>query len=434
MVLFSRQSRTPLAALTLKAKDIGCLSMLTGRPSPKDATQPHFQGLLNMPDQSFSFVITNLSDDGMLNFNILHTPHRVSEVDPGPSYGINEVNELHPNQSYEIEADQRTNRAMVLMGKTEEKFDPISKQKKVVPLTVDRSESAKDKTKEGLYFHLSVVPDNASPTLVKKFKEGTVWKAVSGFVRKTLPSPRRNEDNLTRRPMLLDSAAFGSAPLPPPGPPPSAFGSSVSLGLGLGLPLPSFRSSSSSQTRPPASARRPVSTSARSSRLYGSRCFERSQGDIDQDFTSLDQGVAFAANVDVGSTQAGELTYGEHINVCSGYTGHEYAYEYASEPTVLCMSIWTDLKFLPLVNTIEKMLEAEVEEWMDNEGKALIESLNAIFKEDKRVLDLESEADTIICACGHQCINHKNVSSNLRRCPLCRSPVTAFVRADGIVI
>ena len=70
-------------------------------------------------------------------------------------------------------------------------------------------------------------------------------------------------------------------------------------------------------------------------------------------------------------------------------------YEDASEPTVLCISIWTDLKFLPLVNTIKKMLEVEVEEWNDNEGKALIESLNAIFKEDKCVLDLESEADTM---------------------------------------
>ena len=77
-------------------------------------------------------------------------------------------------------------------------------------------------------------------------------------------------------------------------------------------------------------------------------------------------------------------------------------YEDASEPTVLCISIWTDLKFLPLVNTIKKMLEVEVEEWNDNKGKALIKSLNAIFKEDKCVLDLESEADTIVCTCGHQ--------------------------------
>ena len=137
--------------------------------------------------------------------------------------------------------------------------------------------------------------------------------------------------------------------------------------------------------------------------------------------------------VDVGSTQAGELTYGEHVNVCSNRTGHEYAYEYASEPTVLCMSIWENMKLVPLNSTVDYMLQAEMKEWVDNEGKALIASLNTIFKEDRCVIDLKSEAYTIICTCGHQCINHANVSSNLTCCPLYRSPITAFVQADGIV-
>lgn len=164
--------------------------MLTGRPTPKNSTQPYFQGMLSMPNERFGFVITNLSDVGMVDFNILHSPHRVSEVDPGPSYGVNEVNELHANQSYDIEADQRTNRAMVLKGKTEKKFDPVTNQRKYVPLTVDGSGSTKDKANEGLHFYLSVVPDAASPTLVKKFKEGTTWKAVPGFVRKSLSPPQ----------------------------------------------------------------------------------------------------------------------------------------------------------------------------------------------------------------------------------------------------
>jgi len=148
--------------------------------------------MLSKPDQNFDFVITNLSDDGMINFNILHTPHRVSEVDPGPSYGVNEVNELHANQSYQVKADQRTHRAMVLRGKTEKRIGPVTKQNKTVPLTVNESEYTKDKSKEGLYFYLSVVPDIASAALVEKFKEGTKWKAVPGFVRKTQPTLPRN--------------------------------------------------------------------------------------------------------------------------------------------------------------------------------------------------------------------------------------------------
>jgi hypothetical protein len=141
----------------------------------------------------------------------------------------------------------------------------------------------------------------------------------------------------------------------------------------------------------------------------------------------------FVTPVDVGTTQAGALTYGQRVDVHSGYTGHEYAYEHSSEPTVLCMSIWEGMKFLALSNTVEEELEAEVKEWLENEGKALIASLNAIYKVETCVIDLQSEADTIVCTCGHQCLNHANIG-NLRKCPMCRSPITAFVRADGIIM
>jgi hypothetical protein len=146
----------------------------------------------------------------------------------------------------------------------------------------------------------------------------------------------------------------------------------------------------------------------------------------------LEVGTKFAEPVDVGSTQAAELKHGGRVEVHGCYTGHDYAYQHCSEPTVLCMSIWEDMKFLGLPN-IEEGLAEEVEEWVKNEGKAMIESLNAIFKADTCVIDLESEADTIVCTCGHQCINHANVG-DLRTCPMCRSPITAFVRADGIVV
>eukprot|EP00581_Thalassiosira_minuscula_P001295 CAMPEP_0183742612 /NCGR_PEP_ID=MMETSP0737-20130205/64788_1 /TAXON_ID=385413 /ORGANISM="Thalassiosira miniscula, Strain CCMP1093" /LENGTH=577 /DNA_ID=CAMNT_0025978201 /DNA_START=112 /DNA_END=1845 /DNA_ORIENTATION=+ len=544
MVLFSRETHTPLAALTLKStRDIGCLSLLTGRPSPKEnAAQLYFQGMLNMPDQNFSLVITNLSEDGMVNFNVLHTPHQVSEVDPGPTYGVNEVNELHKSQSYEIVADQRTNRSMVLKGKTESKIDPITKQSRTVPLTVDESECTKDKAKEGLYFYLSVVPDNSSPELVKKFKEGTVWKAVSGFVMKKdapptpnlhlrlgasysgeSPSPylgtaavsrfRASDAELeralpsssfrsmraflglrgpSRRAALCSSSSSSSSSRMPSGSayiPPSRANSNRSPPMANTASAPTYSSVPPPYIPPsPASSMSPPSPvaaampQAQRRRIFGlprgdqysflpvpqaldfssrsdryaiptslstppalSQAHWEQVDDLHDEFFCLSEGASsepdnslesahFADNVDVGSTQAGELGYGEHVTVQSGCTGHEYAYEYASEPTVLCMSIWEDMKFLPLLDSVEKMLEEEVDELIENEGKALIKSLNAVFKETKCVIDLESEADTIVCTCGHQCINHANVSSNIRRCPLCRCPVTAFVRANGLII
>lgn len=142
---------------------------------------------------------------------------------------------------------------------------------------------------------------------------------------------------------------------------------------------------------------------------------------------------SFSTPVNVGSTQAAELKYGRHVQVQASYTGHDYAYEHCSEPTVLCMSIWKDMKFLGLAD-IEKELENKVQDLVKNEGKVMIESLNAVFKADACVIDLVSEADTIICTCGHQCINHENISASLRQCPMCRSPIAAFVRADGIML
>mmetsp|Transcript_2615 Transcript_2615/g.5622 ORF Transcript_2615/g.5622 Transcript_2615/m.5622 type:complete len:649 (-) Transcript_2615:173-2119(-) len=647
MVLFSRRTRTPLAALTLSTDDdVGCLGMLTGRPPPPGASEPHFQGMLSMPDQTFSFVISNLCDDGMINFNVLHTPHRVSEVDPGPSYGVNEVNELHPNQSYEIEADQRSNRKMVLRGKTKIVKDPETSIERSVPVTVQETEK-KDEPK-GLYFYLSVVPDASCGSLVEKFAEGTVWKAAAGFVRclkQPMPTVRREltppsslasavdvyedirywdhslndeisciralldsvsgaplgnhwsalleeaekkirnargsqrsyklecrlvTDAMERqqherrlaahtrtlgvlgdkvktlrgdaqegqkskssaascegansgavalleeacriqdrtqasldntRSMITSSREVGAATLeelerqraqiehisqertiydkqgqsvmiehtmskvdhvscqsqrrrglPTIG----TFGAArqtpqtrAAVGLGQSPVFRSLTFRKARAHRKQAAALTIVPTSVQGS---GERSFRgvgrrlaRSKRNAKKSWVNNEAGGAkepggskrdnaqFFESVDVGCTQAGELNYGRHVDVHSCATGHDYAYEHTSEPAVLCMSIWEGMKFLPLADTIEKQLAAEVEEWAENEGKALVESLNAVFKSDTCVIDLESEADTILCACGHQCVHHSNVGK-LRLCPMCRSPVIAFVRADGIVI
>jgi len=528
MVLFSRKSKTPLAAMTLKADDVGCLSMMTRRPSPKNATEPYFQGMLNMPNQSFTFTISNLSDKGLINFNILHAPHRVSEVNPGPSYGINEVNELHRNQSYTIEADQRNNRAMLLSGKTKTVRNPNTLEEKEVNVTVKESESGEKPT--GLYFYLSVVPDKACKSLVDQFAEGTIWKVVPGFVRR-IPKPIVAAPAAYRYRDSGPPAYYGSTGEGSSAPPSGSMSGFAGGGAMFGYSGPSFRD----QTRSAAPRSRGASAApsqqfwrggARGSRAAGVRMrapaysgrgrsgpsqsqvqsswstpdtarpmshqsmmaasppptreqalqqqhqahsapwstgvllrppeialdeatiaqyeaeIEQAasaplpEAEIQQAYNSAPPpGALLSAtmDVDVGTTQAAELKYGKQVNVYSSETGHDYAYEHCSEPTVLCLSIWNDMKFLPLPD-IQKELDEEVEEWKQNEGKALIESLNAVYKTDTCVIDLESEADTIICTCGHQCIHHSNVQSSLRKCPVCRSFITAFVRADGILV
>jgi len=81
------------------------------------------------------------------------------------------------------------------------------------------------------------------------------------------------------------------------------------------------------------------------------------------------------------------------------------------------------MKFLPLPD-IKHHLQAVAYDWIKNENKALIESLNGVFKSETWVIDLESEAETIICSCGHQCIHHSNLSVALVACPMCRAPIS----------
>ena len=104
--------------------------MLTARPPPKGASEAYFQGMLNQIDESFTLTISNLSDEGMINFDVLHTPCPASQVNPGPDYAINKTSVLSPNQSYTIEADQRNNCRMVLGGKTKTSEIPLTHSEK----------------------------------------------------------------------------------------------------------------------------------------------------------------------------------------------------------------------------------------------------------------------------------------------------------------
>lgn len=457
MVLYSKKTGTPLAALVFKADDPGCLSLLTGRPPPKnESSDAYFQGMLNMQNQPFTFSIVNLSDEGMINFNILHTPYRVSEVNPGPSFGINEVNELHPNQGYTIPGDQRTNRTLVLQGVTK-KDDAPQRAKhgsdRRVPMTVEEGETKEQK--EGLYFYLSVVASNNCPSLVNKFKEGTVWKTASHFVRsvKKLSS--------TDLPLLRRSAALGSRQLESalsfannvhnPFYPPIYRGTPFQDSLwGSPRDLSSDDGDDddelvfSSRSNDPPRIKSACAVKSRNGRHSATRSqgpkkqrleppmeeerTERANDGEDYSFEKDECDELFEA-VDVGKTQAGRIGYGKEVQVHSGFTGVEYAYEYPSSPAVICLSIWEGMKFLPLPD-LDGEATQHLTEWEQNEGKKFIETLEKIFKSETCVIDLESPADTVICTCGHQCINQKN-TGDLTRCPLCRSSISAFVKVDG---
>jgi hypothetical protein len=149
MVLFGGpRQNVPLAALTTELMtDPTELVQLPNAKKGGAATAL----LVGRPSAALKFHLHNLSFDGYINFNILHTRHHVREVDPGPAYGVNRVNELRPRTSTVIETDQRTGR----------------------PITIDNGSEP---------FHLSVVAESESTKLIELLSHGTEWRCVDYFV------------------------------------------------------------------------------------------------------------------------------------------------------------------------------------------------------------------------------------------------------------
>jgi ubiquitin len=419
----------------------------------------------------------------MINFNILHKPHHVTQVDPGPSCGVNQLNELTPNQSYTIKADQRNGCKMILAGKTQLKQMFKGSESTEVALTIRESEA--EGQKSGLYFYLSVVPDKACQNLVLKFREGTVWRSAPGFVRHVMhpqnPSGNRLQAfSTTPVQQLSRQGAQGSRggqcqvqnnciPRYAAGRPQSSptaslpsitsrrgsmqvfvktlTGKKLSIAVQEGESIEEFKAKIAEKVGIPPEQQRLIFAGqqlqdGKTLKDYRVRddatlhlIIRLRGGPRDESLASASktlQNVRFVESFDIGSTQATEIRRGKRENVVTYFTGHDYAYDCCSEPTVLCLSIWIDMHFLPLSN-IEQEIIAEIDEWIQQEGRRkLISSLNAVYKSDVCVIDLESEADTIICTCGHQCINHAN-TNDLRNCPLCRSSISGFVRADVLL-
>src|SRR5439155_26253616 len=128
MILFSKKTGLPLAALHLRCqsnefqndtKGNRGKALFTKRPYQSNVPCD-FQGIINRDGQEFELVISNLIDEGYLNFNIMKDNNNINEVNPG---GLNQINELKPYESYAVTCDQKDNKVLVLNMIQENKKD-----------------------------------------------------------------------------------------------------------------------------------------------------------------------------------------------------------------------------------------------------------------------------------------------------------------------
>jgi len=184
MVLFSLIDGAPLASLHLRCRETSTQktysktrgsSLFTERPDSSTADLLKFQGLVDRDGQEFELVITNLSSHGHINFNIMKSDENVTKVNPG---GLNEINELRPNESYAIQCDQSDNMSLVLNSIKDDKSG------KTTSIKEDEEKAKENNSKaKGTYYFLSVSPQLNKKEICDQF-EKTVWRCVDLFVRK----------------------------------------------------------------------------------------------------------------------------------------------------------------------------------------------------------------------------------------------------------
>lgn len=461
MVLFSTVDPVfpvPLAALTLVSKDGGAL--IWQRP---DAETAQFQGLVNKDGSEFKLVLTNLTQTGMINFNVMKVADPVNKVDPG---GLNEVNELRPEESWSCECDQADNMALVL-----------SSLGTGVTVKEGEKEAKGDASKaKGLYYWLSVVPDNASDMLKSLFAK-TEWRTAD-FIVTRKKEPRRANYllcgargarmmNAARTPMVgtpenpfrgLESSGRSESEMNEAD---WAYVDSITRDEGSdhsdseeeflgGLHdddelTPSMepleRSAPTKSATPPTRGAIPrhetqtVEGIANGLGLYNHvvHPFAARSGDASSKAArSFAGGMPKSADnrqsIIDGSLAAKATHSGRKVDVYSASTGNKYAFELVSAPCVLNLSIE------PRLNIIKaRISDADILSHVDSAiaGKAfeLLAKIPEIYTETTCVICMDDEAgpsSLVFYKCGHQCC-HTACAEKLEKCPLCRT------RIDGRV-
>lgn len=431
MVLYSQIDGTPLASVALKYRNNwlnSTESCIITKIQDKD-DQQRFQGIVSKDNQEIAFVITNLCSEGMLDINLMKSNIKVKEVNPG---GLNQVNELRPYESYEIQADQtRGNRSIIIS---------YAKDKENNKVTLAEETEKTTEEKVGDYLYISVLPQVTISSLATKFKK-TVWKSSDDFiiVSKTYKhtfDPESSKSDLSFNEPTLGlgggetaSFSFGDCSrrgLSRSASMPVSTGSAFSFGAsspGIGRSASLFSSGASQTMATPfsfASAPMPASTGQAFS--FGASAPAKSMSMSDDNFMPS-----------VMNSHVGKLKHGEQVIVNSSETGLEYNYDLISPIATFNISVLENMVLLP--GTTKEVMKSNIEKYIklitDKEDVKLINDINKLYTAETCCVCLESIPDMVFYKCGHVCTD-KECSKELKECPYCRSTIYYKIEKNSI--
>lgn len=414
MILFSvveGQPVVPLASLHLRCQDTfnndkEAKALITKRPS-KSEFKCDFQGIINKDGQEFEFVITNLCNDGYINFNILKQDTKVNMVDPG---GLNQVNELRPFESQVVKCDQKDNRKLILSS-----IYKNDKKGKSVKVTVGEDESSKDE-KQGTYYYLSVVPQIDKLELVNNFKQ-TKWACVDLFCMKSKVKPKMTQfgSNRDRHSLFSNASEFVSRSIS------AGNYTNTNNNDGFWADHDNLELDNSCTTiydkfgnpYPEEESDEDIGFD-----LYGNI--------VSQQTKSVKQDI-------IKDSYASTVLGGEKIDVTTVFTGIEYSYDSASESCVIGLSISDKIEFNDNSNDdyLLELAKEIITDVIKNASKEMLGKITRIYKSDECSICLESDEerrlDAIFYQCGHQCC-HYECSQKLDKCPLCRGTIKGLIK------
>jgi hypothetical protein len=401
IVLFSEKEHIPLASLHFESfYDIENSSLIASRKD-KDEAEPniqHFQGIINKDNHKIKFTITNLTQHGYINFNILKDNTQIIETNPG---GLNQINELRPYESHEVKCDQFDNRAIILTSVVDEKGNKI----KVKEIETNPSISKE----KGINYYLSVVPQkNTKDTELFK---NTYWESVDYFIikhhlyntnRHTVVNCSHEEDN--------DSDSW-----------------SVQYGG-----VNNDRDSPQGALYLCGEDSEEDDSVGMAGGMYGDSSSDDDEVAI-HNVKAMAKGViphGVKSNTDdeiIKNSNITKIIKGETIDVVGVETNIEYEFEYNSKPCIINLTVNENLL---IENNIDKKeLETAVKTMIDSKFEVFVSG--TIYKTDECVISMEGKPNIVFYTCGHCCVREESiVDHKLTNCPLCRKYISAMIKIN----
>lgn len=450
MVLVSEIDGTPLASLHLLCQDYEKQNddlqnrgraIISKRPDTMN-DNCQFQGLVNRDNQEIEFVITNLSGQGHINYNLLKTP----------TERLNQINVLKPNETVVVKSDKITKKSLVLKSVT--KSDGTS-------LTLEEDESS-TKENKGTYYHISIVPEKNKHEMCKLY-EKTKWvvpdilvfkERLSRFMDMTMDltgdlnigGPTgflnlSNDSGSRPRSITLESNEFIHAV--ERGISREVFTVNNPLFEGQCITIPSNATGvlTVDNLNTNVSATNtcynttPVSNTINISGTNDEFEFIDAESEEEEeecfslfDMVDRNQGM----NKHILTSKAATMEGGRDVQVRSNVSTITFAYHLPAENVVLGLSVQEKIEFYPELeqDVIKEVAQNEVKEYLDKEKESMLNRIDIVYESTTCMICMESDPDQVLYSCGHQCMHAKCEDFKIQKCPLCRKYVTARIVFD----